>query len=508
MGTKYLYGASIQGIQSFIFQTSKLTEIVGASELVEQICTNFFEEQVGNGFKKENLILGAAGNIKYIFNDEESCQNLVRKFPKAVMEMAPGIKISQAVVKISEGDENTIQILESRLRVQRNKVISVTDGIGLMVMESARKTGAPGVNWIDKDIIDLAQELKNKASNKANKKLLSKIVGENDHSIDKFPFNLSDMLDGDNNKSWIAVIHADGNNIGQLIIQLTKNLTSNQSQKSIKSFSEILNNTTISAAKYSFEKVISVNKNANGKLPFRPVILGGDDLTAIISAEFALSYTKVFLQKFEEISKTNFKNFGKDNQLDSNPFENGLTACAGIAFIKASYPFHYGVTLAESLCKEAKKGSKKINPSNTPSSVMFHKVHASFVEEVEDIIENELTAKDNVQFNYGPYFLNTQKAYATIADLEGWIEKINKKDAPKAGLRNWLTALKNNPENAAQLLERIASLKGNEKFANSLFLNSPFTQRNAKKNGEEVMINFTPVFDILSLSNILKKQES
>lgn len=36
--TKYLYGAEVQGIQGFIFQTNKLREIVGASELVEEIC--------------------------------------------------------------------------------------------------------------------------------------------------------------------------------------------------------------------------------------------------------------------------------------------------------------------------------------------------------------------------------------------------------------------------------------------------------------------------------------
>ena len=34
---KFLYGAAVQGIQSFIFQTNALKEIAGASELVEQI---------------------------------------------------------------------------------------------------------------------------------------------------------------------------------------------------------------------------------------------------------------------------------------------------------------------------------------------------------------------------------------------------------------------------------------------------------------------------------------
>lgn len=36
---RYLYGASVQGIQSFIFATNRLREIVGASDLVEEIAT-------------------------------------------------------------------------------------------------------------------------------------------------------------------------------------------------------------------------------------------------------------------------------------------------------------------------------------------------------------------------------------------------------------------------------------------------------------------------------------
>ena len=37
----YYYGASIQGIQGFIFATNKLKEIIGASEIVKNINYKF-----------------------------------------------------------------------------------------------------------------------------------------------------------------------------------------------------------------------------------------------------------------------------------------------------------------------------------------------------------------------------------------------------------------------------------------------------------------------------------
>ena len=52
--------------------------------------------------KDPNAIVNAAGNIKYIFEDYVSCQEVVRLFPKQIVEHAPGVTISQAVVKYGE----------------------------------------------------------------------------------------------------------------------------------------------------------------------------------------------------------------------------------------------------------------------------------------------------------------------------------------------------------------------------------------------------------------------
>jgi hypothetical protein len=505
---RYLYGASVQGIQNFIFQTNQLKEIAGASEIVEQICTDTFKKEAQISENDPNIILNAAGNIKYIFDKKENCERFVRNFPKVVMEMAQGITISQAVVAVGDPLTNAdMQLLEQRLRTQRNKVVQMPS-TNLMVSEIARKTGSAAIEFVydgdDKMAVDLAQVQKRKMADASTKNLLNKMVGQEDFLLKRFPTEMADIASSDSN-NWIAVVHADGNNLGQKIIAMVNTLKADKIQKAMKELSEILNKSTIKAAKLAFDAVIGVQTDA--KFAFRPVILGGDDLTVIIRGDLAIDFTKIFLEQFEIITKQNFHNFKRDYKLEYDLFGEGLTACAGIAFIKVTYPFHYGVKLADYLCQEAKKVSKKCLPSvetgdkykqamqNTPSSLVFHKVHASFIESYEDIIQKELTAKDNVQFNYGPYFIHNKDNYLTIGTLQKWVKDMNLKNAPKASLRGWLTELRNNSEKADQLLQRIRSL--HSKFDERFQLNQPFKHRADGKK-------YTAIFDIISLSNIQK----
>ena len=173
--TQYLYGAAVQGIQSFIFQTNKLREIVGASELVEEICTAKFYEMLTNQknvdaktaqealIKDNNAILHAAGNIIYIFDDEIKCKKLVEKAPKTIQEFAPGITFSQAVVKMEgkfEKFEDAVIQLHKLLKTQRNKLMR-SQTLGLMGIKRSPQTGLP---LVDNDV-DIAQKQKFKMEN-------------------------------------------------------------------------------------------------------------------------------------------------------------------------------------------------------------------------------------------------------------------------------------------------------------------------------------------------------
>jgi hypothetical protein len=324
-----------------------------------------------------------------------------------------------------------------------------------MAMNRSRKTGLPAVEERkikgDLTIIDAGNQAKIKIK---SRRVLTSMLDEIDDA--QIPWEMEDMTkSASKDYSWLAVIHADGNNMGLALQQLADSTKDTKGEKFInvfQKFSLALDESTKKAAKKAYDAVY--NKKQDKKIPFRPIILGGDDLTIICRGDLALEFTKHFLAMFKEAT---LKNFG-ELPVEVGFLKNGLTACAGIAYIKESYPFHYGYNLAEILCGEAKKVAKDglKDTETTPSCLMFHKVQGSFVEDYSTIKERELKAGE-IRFDYGPYYLESTQKTPTIENLENSV-KLLEGNAIKSHLRQWLTHLHNEPGLAEQKLKRLVSM--------------------------------------------------
>src|SRR5690606_8350429 len=216
---------------------------------------------------------------------------------------------------------------------------------------------------------------------------------------------------------WMAVVHADGNGLGNIIQNIGDELTQ---QGRFLEFSNTIQKSTEEALQKAFEDVILKDKenfeNSNPqkvyRYPIRPIVIGGDDVTFIIRADLALDFTKIFLEEFENKTKENFNSLIKINSFDI--LKNGLSACAGIAYIKESYPIHYALDLAEELTSEAKKMVKDESfPQNGDisfSSLSFMKVEDSFVESLKEMQKRSKKALQSaIDYNYGPYTLTEVK---------------------------------------------------------------------------------------------------
>lgn len=506
---KYLYGASVQGIQDFIFQSNKLKEIGGASEIVEQICTSKFLSELEKAFGENNkqfvvtdgrnIIINAAGNIKFLFEDESVCKSFVRTFPRTISEFASGITVSQAVVKFDDEKDrltDEIDLLEASLKIQRNKTQNPSE-VGLMALERSRRTGGIGISYEDNVAIDAATEQKRAAAdnirdvlNTETPNLYNKFLGSNliKHKI---PFDLNEMGKS-SAKSWIAVIHADGNGLGMLVQKLAKALKevdNERAKTAFAKFSKALDEATTTAAQKAYN-CLGFDINKNRYYPIRPIILGGDDITLIIRADLSLDFTKNFLIEFEKETANKLSFLASEYHVSG--FEKGLTACAGIAYIKDTYPMHYALNLAESLTKKAKKASRDKVDKGTipPSSLAFYKVHASFVENMSAIEEKTLKA-GTVSFDFGPYFTNMSFT-PNINTLDSKLKVLDSfKDDKSKGvskLRQWISELYKDKSTADFMLQRMKEV--NRDFYEKMELD------------EAIQHEKTIIYDVLQINSL------
>ncbi len=458
--SKYLYGASVQGIQDFIFKTNKLKEIIGASEIVKSFDDLDLEVQF-NLSQKPTIFLQAAGNIRCEFSNTEDLEKVALKFPKYVMQKAYGITISQAVVKYDENENdfnNVVSKLIEKIKIQRNKA-SIPLDMHFSILEQSPRTGRSS-KLLNKDEINQKNEEREKKKDigtvqkiKAFEKLANKDYKNQIFDIEK--------ISNDNNK--IAVIHADGNGLG--------NIVKDKKKDELVSFSEDLKRNT----KDSFDIALKEIKSKK----YRKIILGGDDLTFICDASYALEFTQKFMEEFEK--------------------QTGLTACAGVAFCNEKYPMHYALNLAEDLCSEAKTHTKKVFKKEKvpPSCLMFHNIQSSAVKDFDKFIEDELTIKDK-RLDFAPYYLNA-KEQPKIDDFLETVKEFQKENSPKGKLREWLNDLEYDETYALNQLKRIEEMNKisgwkSENLSNlnkDLNLTNLFVQKDGYKK--------SPIYDILQI---------
>lgn len=491
----YLYGASVQGIQSFIFQTNELKDIVGASELVAQICTQIFRETVGAPFRDEALIIGAAGNVRYYFDDLDTCAQTVRDFPRRVMIEAPGITISQAVVEMTGDFPDRINELEEKLRSQRNQPQpSLT--LGALGMKRSNKTGLPLVaSEGSGKCVDMMTAAKRRYIHALSLAKKSFYGTDSDKEVDpdRYPYDIAKLTD---RNDWIAIVHADGNSLGQIVQRIGGDMAQYQR------FSQLLDEATERAANAAFEKLEVREGDA---YPLRPVVLGGDDMTVIIRGSLAIAYAQEFIRQFE--CHTGLGELGEIvHGATGLPC---LTACAGIAFIKSSYPFHYGYKLAEDLCSAAKHDAKhQVDAGGSiPSCLMFHKVEDSYVESYADIVERVLMPTDALSFAFGPYYLAERADYFTIDELLSYCDKLQKIDdeGVKSGLRQWLTYMHRSVDFASQYLNRMKSVYSgaSSKLVTELCETKCRQREETEDKDKTTEVTIYPTFDVLSLYSIM-----
>lgn len=456
---QYLYGASLQGLQEFIFKTNKLREIVGGSEIIK----TFDEIDLKAEFHlstEPDVILKAAGNLRVIFDNESDVKKVVKYLPKKILQSAYGVNLSQSVVVMSEYKSASAK-LEKNLKIARNKIALPLD-THLSICAINPRTGLSAIEKDGKEMLDTSVKQKLQAFNEAVNK--NKALAQDINAIK-------------NKKNKIAVIHIDGNGLGGIVRGLEKD--------EMKAFSQKLDSATKEAYKQTLESIIDSNPTYQNAL--RDIILGGDDVTLICNANIALDLSEKFLENFELKTQNIHK-------------QSSLTACAGIAYCNEKFPFFYAVKLAEDLCAYAKKDAKEINPKLPPSCLMFHNIQGSYVEGFSQFLDEELSI-NSVRCDFGPYYLRNIENKPSIRAFKSLIQDFKKDNSPKGRLRDWLSSLQFNKEYAKAESIRIAEIfKGKWESKNLATLHKELSLANLILMIDNV--EKTPIYDILQILSV------
>jgi len=179
--------------------------------------------------------------------------------------------------------------------------------------------------------------------------------------------------------TWRGVIHADANSLGRIFLHfgtVTEALGSRSDEAyaaELAAFSKAVEDATWSALQAALREMLDALGRSSEKFIVYPLIVGGDDVTAVTDGRWALYLAQRYLRHFEEktgadpaiarVMTAAQKVFG-DGPADR------IHACAGVAIVKHHFPFSLAYQLAESLCSEA-KGSIRNAPG---SAVDWHAV--------------------------------------------------------------------------------------------------------------------------------------
>ena len=426
------YGASVKKIQAYITQTNKLREIAGASELVQYVCTECFQEFCKNqdiAPADVDVIIQAAGNIRAVFRNRADAAKVMLAFPKLVAKTAPGLQFIQATLDLDHDHPtyDDVQLLEARLREQLPVPAVLADW---SVTRKCPRTGVPAVATHDGKPIDAATQAK---LNHAESHFLALKLKLDETR--RFPDDISRIA---NAKSFVAVIHADGNNLGQTLMRLKDSPTYHNDWKG---FSQKLDDATVGAACAAYQRHFGEQRDNR----FRPIILGGDDLTVVCAPDKAIAFTQTYLDEFARRAR-----------------EHGLgdlTACAGIAFVKQNFPFYYSLDMAEFLCGAAKKRAKAVSMNPVPSSFLFASELGSFVDDSYTAYRKRLLdTPDGHTFAFGPYATQPGTGLPCIDDLLALADFTHAYTPIRSGVRKLISVIRSSQSDAALYADRLEQL--------------------------------------------------
>jgi hypothetical protein len=446
------------GNQRFIFATNKLRENVGASQLIYRIGER--ARQVA-GERGCTVILATSGKATIVAPDRDTAEAIVADVTRAAIVESPGVEVHGAITHFDPAEKLAVAI--SRVRREHESLRGVvpppaTRFLRLPCVADCSTSGLPAAapdrrfhgmmgRW-GHDLRSSVSQAKWIAA-EAGIERLAKAAGA--MPVMRSVRELDELERED--LDWLAVIHADGNGLGQLLMDFDR-IVERKSPGAgwdihaelLDRFSQGLDTCTadafsaaVRAAWGRWQARAKRRGRGAGKLPLVPLVLGGDDLTVVCGGEFAVQFAADFLAAFER--ETSGGIVGELSALRPGATAPGLTACAGVAVIKPHFPFHAAYELAEELLASAKQ-VRRLVPDRPCSALDYHVLYDSSDASLERIRAALLVDGASTSLTSRPYIVSDGfddhpwARIRTLDRLENRMQRLTARDDGRRRLPN------------------------------------------------------------------------
>jgi len=505
----------LKRIQTFLFQVPRLKAMLGANALVGEVMRVKLAELAGDaseqtgdfGFEsytddplndipdpkgllrdnpekayQQGILARDGGHFSALFKDHDTADNFMMQVAVLLSKELPGVLFE---LRKSDGSEKS---LENR---SGQKTIEAVPDIPVLQICTATGQGPAAVKD-STDYLSKSAQLREKYGDKFYQGKTQDIIGLLREPLglnqNKRPEDLNNLADG----GYLALIHADGNSIGDRYKywrnQCDKNadalIKEAHGEKFFHSMRVVVRKAVVEAISSTFGNRVG----SDGQRLYQPLMLGGDDLVMVCRADLALEFCRRLCECIQNYPLA-----------DKQP----LTLGIGVAIAKASYPFYRLNALAEELASSAKRLSRG-QPSGNKASVIDWQVvtQSNFSDLVTTRSKADFftycTSKDNKET-----LLLNQRPYQVLpADNTGLSSLAELLDAAEA-----LSGLEGTARSALRGLRseyEKGRLHGELAFANLIKPNQDALSSGGIKQAWITQEGYysTPLFDLIELTEL------
>lgn len=227
-----------------------------------------------------------------------------------------------------------------------------------------------------------------------------------------------DTLVEEAGRDYLALLYADGNDIGRLLQSLRR-------EEEYRLISNALIDGTQQAL---YDALVQVCRGALTRQrywPFDIVNVGGDDVTVLVQASYAWELAVEFLSRFEQEVNGRISAVGGEGRVER------VTASCGIAIADARYPVRYLERLATSVLKDAKRVAKS-GDSGSRSAISFLWLPSPVAADTADSLLGEYTVDGAgagaVSLLARPYTLDQAKDLTqVVAKMAQWSHSLRQR---------------------------------------------------------------------------------